>query len=190
MPVKFGKWFVEVGRFKCGWFPKTRKPLEWIVCRNQKDAREFQRRFLGRSRNPGVRVIWPSLRNITGAVAQKITVLPGVDLSENIEGQGRLGDLLRHRQRTFSDKAIFVDLNLWNGGKWPHFVPEWSRRGETKLVSLDGVQYWLSDSTSAESSGKLYGPNGFIGQYLSSAEAMGVAMSHRLGLASKGAGNE
>ena len=43
-------------------------------------------------------------------VWERITVLPGVDLDQNIGGEGPLYQLLRDRQRTFGSRAQFVSL--------------------------------------------------------------------------------
>ena len=62
---------------------------------------------------PNVVLAQPTMRDIAGRSPYKVTVLPGVDLFQDVEGQGRLIDILRQRQLTWGDSAIFIDLTIF-----------------------------------------------------------------------------
>lgn len=60
--------------------------------------------------SPDVRVITPTVGEISSRTVRTIIVHPGVDLDQEIEGQGRLRDLLIRRQQTFGADARLLTL--------------------------------------------------------------------------------
>lgn len=81
------------------------RPIEMIVCRDEAQAKAM--RALMRDR-PEIRVVSPRLSQIRGIAPHKIAVCANVDLNQQIDGEGRLGDLLRRRQMVWGDDAIFI----------------------------------------------------------------------------------
>ena len=81
-----------------------------IVCKSEGQAREIRLTLRLAGADHRTRVISPRLSEIYGMVWERITVLPGVDLDQNIGGEGPLYQLLRDRQRTFGSRAQFVSL--------------------------------------------------------------------------------
>lgn len=81
---------------------------EMIVCRDERQAKRIRQQVSG---NPNIRVVsatHPS--QIFGFSPQRITVCEGVDLYQPFHGEGRLVDLLRARQLTCGDRAVFIVL--------------------------------------------------------------------------------
>ena len=60
--------------------------------------------------SPDVRVITPTAAEISSRTVRTIIVHPGVDLDQEIDGQGRLRDLLIKRQQTFGADARLLTL--------------------------------------------------------------------------------
>ena len=60
--------------------------------------------------SPDVRVVTPTAAEISSRTVRTIIVHPGVDLDQEIEGQGRLRDLLIKRQQTFGADARLLTL--------------------------------------------------------------------------------
>lgn len=82
--------------------------MEMIVCRDERQAKRVRQQV---SRNPNIRVVsatHPS--QIFGLSPQRITVCDGVDLYQPFHGEGCLLDLLRSRQLTWGDRAVFIVL--------------------------------------------------------------------------------
>lgn len=79
--------------------------MKLIVARTEEQA-ERLRVVIG---GIDTRVIWPSLREVSGCSVDTVIVLPGVDLSQDIGGEGQLGLLLQSRQRLFA-KPVFEVL--------------------------------------------------------------------------------
>lgn len=83
-------------------------PPELIVCRDANHAQHV-RRQIGHVKH--IRVIGPAtVQNISGIAPWRITVCEGVSLYRDVQGEGALGALLRSRQKTWGDKAVFVTL--------------------------------------------------------------------------------
>lgn len=86
-------------------------PEEMIVCRDERQAQLLRRRV--RAAGDGarhIRVVTPSMAQIMGTAPQRITVLPGVDLFQQIDGAMPLRSLLRRRQLVWGDRAVFIEL--------------------------------------------------------------------------------
>lgn len=84
------------------------KPTELIVCRNQEHAKRLRGKLQD---HPNIRVAsctTPS--EFRGFAPARITVCEGVDLFMIHDGS-RLADILRHRQKTWGDAAVFIDLS-------------------------------------------------------------------------------
>lgn len=121
LPLKISVWrVVEAGEVEtrcevhlgpfgvlvCGESRALRRLPEMIVCRDAQQAARLKHVGL----HPDIRVVWPSRAALVSAPCAKITVLPGVDLQQDVDGQGSLESLLRSRQLTWGDRASFVVL--------------------------------------------------------------------------------
>lgn len=76
-----------------------------IVVATQSDAERIRHEI----DLPEIAVITQNIRQLSGRTAEMIIVHPAVDLHANIDGEGRLEDLLRSRQRTFAN-PVFMRL--------------------------------------------------------------------------------
>ena len=81
---------------------------ELIVCRDDRHAKVI-RDALVRIGATHIRVMGkPSSAALTGFACARITVAGGVDLAQDVEGEGRLEDLLRARMATCRDSEFIV----------------------------------------------------------------------------------
>ena len=92
--------------------PETDLPQhlpEIIVCRNEHHARSVRRQV---GAQPNIRLVSAlgGAMDFTGMAFAKITVCEGVDLARDVDGEGCLEALLRSRQVTWGDRAVFVVL--------------------------------------------------------------------------------
>lgn len=81
---------------------------EMIVCRDERQAGRVREQVRG---NPNIRVVSAlHMRDDRGCAPRRITVCDGVDLWRDCGGDGPLGELLRRRQLTWGDRAVFIVL--------------------------------------------------------------------------------
>lgn len=86
----------------------SNRALELIICR---DHHQMRRVLRSTERHTHIKVITPSVRAISGVTPQRITVMPGVELYEDLEGEGPLGRVLEQRQQTWGPEAVFLDFS-------------------------------------------------------------------------------
>lgn len=55
-------------------------------------------------------MVTPHISQLRGRVYAKVTVLPGVDLEQDVGGAGSLRSILQHRQLMWRDRAILIVL--------------------------------------------------------------------------------
>lgn len=82
---------------------------ELIVCRNEHHAR-YVRRQVGDQPNIHVASALGGAMAFRASAFAKVTVCEGVDLDRDVDGEGCLEALLRSRQVTWGDRAVFVVL--------------------------------------------------------------------------------
>lgn len=84
------------------------QPPELIVAKNAEQADYIRRQLKA---HPHIRVIWKlTVQSIAGAAYARIVVCAGVDLYQDVDGEGILRELLRSRQITFGASALFLAL--------------------------------------------------------------------------------
>ena len=83
------------------------EPITLIVCRDARHAKFISRQITNQSR---LKVCWPALMQIHGFAPRTIIIMPGVDLTQNVEGEGSLLRLLLARQATWGDASDFIEL--------------------------------------------------------------------------------
>lgn len=105
---RFWDWVLGPGHCSesSDWWRENAK-IELIVCRDETQAKELRRALRDK---PNVRVISPMITQIAESVAPfKIAVCEGVDLNQDIAGEGKLGALLRQRQAVWGKDAVFIE---------------------------------------------------------------------------------
>lgn len=81
----------------------------WLVFRNKSEADRARRQ--SNPRNTDLRFMYPAINVIAGsAPPQRIIVCEGVDLYQDVGGEGSFGALLERRQLTWGHKAEFIRL--------------------------------------------------------------------------------
>jgi len=101
---------IRLGKFYCGW-AKPERELRYlpdlIICLNEKQAERIRGML---APDAPVRVVTPHISQLRGRVYAKVTVLPGVDLDQDVGGSGSLRSILEHRQLMWGDRAILIVL--------------------------------------------------------------------------------
>lgn len=82
---------------------------EAIICRNATHADHVQRQ-ISTQRNIHVISADGGAALLCSRTFAKVTVCEGVDLRRNVGGEGDLYSLLRSRQLTWGDRAVFIVL--------------------------------------------------------------------------------
>ena len=101
--IRFGKLYFGWGKPE----PQLRYLPELLVCHNEKQAERIRRTLPS---DAPVRVVTPQISQLRGRVYAKVTVLPGVDLDQDIDGVSSLRSILQHRQLMWGDRAILIEL--------------------------------------------------------------------------------
>ncbi len=86
-------------------------PIEMIVFRSFHDAREAGFSGARHRRFNHLRAWWPGagVRGLRGLPIQRVTI-PSVMTGIDIDGEGRLGMLLRSRQQCYGHDALWVEI--------------------------------------------------------------------------------
>jgi len=87
---------------------KSEELPELIVCRNETHARRVREQVRDHSH---IHVIGcQSLSQMLAQTFARITVCEGVDLDQDVSGEGPLSRLLRNRQLNWGDRAFTIVL--------------------------------------------------------------------------------
>ncbi len=101
---------IRFGKLYFGWGEPEREYRhlqELIVCRDEQHAQRIRRTL---SMDAPVRVVTPHISELRGRIYEKITIMPGVDLSQDVDGAGSLRSILHRRQLMWGDRAILIEL--------------------------------------------------------------------------------
>lgn len=101
---------MRLGKLYFGWGEPKCAPQylpELIICCDEKQAQRIRR---GLPQESSIRVVTPQLSELRGCVYAKVTVMPGVDLSQDVGGSGSLRSILQHRQLMWGTRAILIEL--------------------------------------------------------------------------------
>lgn len=88
--------------------PSPDGPLDMIVCRDERHAHHVRRQTQG---IPSIRIVSATRpEQFRGIAPQRIIVCEGVELWRDVTGEGDLESVLRGRQATWGDRAVFIVL--------------------------------------------------------------------------------
>ena len=100
---------IRLGKFYFGWAKPERELRylpELIICHNEKQAQRIRQTL---APDAPVRVVTPHISQLRGRVYAKVTVLPGIDLDQDVDGAGSLRSILEH-QLMWGARAILIVL--------------------------------------------------------------------------------
>lgn len=101
---------IRLGKFCFGWAKPERELrylAELIIWLNEQQAQRIRQML---APDAPVRVVTPHISQLRGRVYAKVTVLPGVNLDQDVGGYGSLRSILEHRQLMWGDRAILIVL--------------------------------------------------------------------------------